>query len=188
MRKMLYAIAILAGMFSGLGSLHAEEVILGQMAYSRTDLLTKKEDQGIWTFTFERDTREVRIVKSVLGSALETESITSWRRVSVLKGLHLKEFFAYPLTEAHPSGGNFGHVEVSNPETNEVLYRWPMSCTTVDGFFIHRISCRARRHDDGVYEVTRTFIPTEAMRTLIERRKVTDKDGVILSDIVDAVK
>jgi hypothetical protein len=185
MRKRFYAIAFLAGMLGGFGSVCAEEVLLGQVAYSRTDLIAEKQDQGTWTFTLERETREVRIVKSVPGSALETENITAWTRVSVLGGVHLKESFVYPITESHPSGRNFGHVEASNSETNEVLYRWPMFCDTVDGIFVHRISCTARMDDGGIYEVTRTFLPRQAMRTLEELRKITAKDGIVTLHIVD---
>jgi hypothetical protein len=187
MRRILYAIAFLAGVFGGLGGVCAEEVLVGQMAYSRIDMITKKQDRGIWTFTMERETREIRITKLVVGSVFETETITFWTRVSVLHDIHLKESLAYPFMEMRPDRSNFGYMEASDPETNEVLYRWPMSCTMEDKVFFYQTLCTARMDGGGSYEVTRDFMPRQPMATLVERRKMIAKDGTVTSDVIDAM-
>jgi hypothetical protein len=188
MRTTLYTFALVVGLCTGFGPARAEEVILGQVAYSRIDLVAKKENRGIWTFTQNRTTSEVEIIKLVIGSAFEIERITPWTRVSVLKGVHLKESFAYPISETRSDGKNFGHIEATDPDTGKVFYRWPMFCTTQKGIILHKTECKAHMDDGGVYEITRSFVPEEVLRTLIEHRRVTGKDGTVISDVKDVMK
>lgn len=186
---------VLILMFLGLyGNVYADEVMLGQISYTRTDILTKKESRGAWIFTVQSDTGEVKILKYVLGSPFEKEGVTPWTRVTTFtaKGrlVYLQESFVFSSADMATKKNmrtNLGHVKTVDAETKEVIESWPIFCTVSGSTNFYETSCRTFQSDGGIYEVTRDFYRRDLGFTpIVERRKITDATGKVISHVVDS--
>lgn len=175
------------------GYANAEEVVLGQIAYTRTDLLTKQESPGIWSFTQDAETEEVKILKYVIGSPFEKEEITPWTRITTFtsegKLVHMRESYVFSADET-ASGRrktNFGHITTTDAKTGKVLDSWPIFCTIRGSTNFYATTCKTFQSDGGLYEVTRDFFRRgRGVSPIVERRTIKDASGKVISHVVDS--
>ncbi len=169
------------------GWAQAKESLIGQLGYSRTDLIKKEKRAGVWTF-IKMNAEEIRVKKDVPSDIEETESIGYWGRTTEFPSLNinLKEGLLKPVEEFVHGEKGIGHIDVLDSKTGKVLHRWPMFYEVTQLGPINRAIFKAFTHDGGQYVVTRHYVTNQMFAPLLERRQTMDIRGNVLSDVLDS--
>lgn len=187
--KLLAAVLVLHPLFPAASKEleKQKEELLAKALYERTNLLTQEKDQSTWVLTKKPKEEAFIIFKQAAEAEPERETMTRWGREFPAGAFTLRERFTYSLDE-YRRGSNFGYVEVLEPDTNKVLFSWPMFCRTTEGMFFYRTYCWARMHNGNTYETERNFQIDEILLPLSDRKRILTQEGRVPFDVEDRQK